>query len=133
MKNLIKPIIILIFILILSIFFWNRKQQTKYEISGFTQGTTYSIKYFANEPIITQKSIDSILQLYDLELSTYIPISKISKINKNDSTVVTGKWFQEVFKLSQQVHKESNGLFDPTIGILVNAYGFGPQSALSWR
>jgi thiamine biosynthesis lipoprotein len=97
-----------------------------HELLGNTQGTTYSIKYFANESIITQKSIDSILRLFDLELSTYIPVSKISKINQNDTTVVTGKWFQEVLKLSQQVHQESKGLFDPTIGILVNAYGFGP-------
>lgn len=114
-------------IIVIAIFVWNRKVSNKHEIAGNTQGTTYSIKYFAKEKIVTQKSIDSILQLFDMELSTYVPISQISKINQNDSTVIAGKWFQEVFKLSQQIHQESKGLFDPSIGILVNAYGFGPQ------
>ena len=31
------------------------------------------------------------------------------------------------FKASNQIFKETNGLFDPTIGVLVNAYGFGPS------
>lgn len=127
MKNLAKPLLLLICIIVISIFFWNKRQNSKHEITGNTQGTTYSIKYFNPKPIISPKSIDSILQLFDMQLSTYIPISQISKINQNDTTVVTGKWFQDVFKLSKQIHQESNGLFDPTIGILVNAYGFGPQ------
>ena len=64
---------------------------------------------------------------FDLSLSTYRPDSKISKINAGDSTVVVDDFFTETFQLSNQIYKETNGLFDPTIGILVNAYGFGPN------
>ena len=38
--------------------------------------------------------------------------------------------FQEVFKTSEEIYKESNGYFDPTVGNLVNAYGFGPDHTL---
>jgi thiamine biosynthesis lipoprotein len=127
LKNLIKPIIVLIGVIIIAVFIFNRNKTKKHEIFGNTQGTTYSIKYFAENETITQKSIDSILQLFDTELSTYIPTSKISKINQNDTTIIVNNWFKDVYKLSYQVYQESNGLFDPTIGILVNAYGFGPK------
>lgn len=51
----------------------------------------------------------------------------ISKINQGDSTIVVDKWFVDTFTVSNQIYKETNGLFDPTIGVLVNAYGFGPN------
>jgi thiamine biosynthesis lipoprotein len=58
-------------------------------------------------------------------VSTYLPDSDISKINRGDSTVVVDSIFKEVFKISEAVNKKSNGYFDPTIGVLRNAYGFG--------
>ena len=126
MKNSIK-ILVFIAVLLVAIYFFYANKDKSYLITGNTQGTTYTIKYFSNKEIVTKKSIDSILQLFDLELSTYIPESKISKINANDTTIVINNWFKDVFQLSNKVYLESNGLFDPTIGILVNAYGFGPK------
>jgi thiamine biosynthesis lipoprotein len=38
--------------------------------------------------------------------------------------------FREVFELSGLVYKASGGYFDPTVGPLVNAWGFGPEKAL---
>ena len=67
------------------------------------------------------------LTAFDLSLSTYRPDSKISKINAGDSTVVVDDFFTETYQLSNQIYKETKGLFDPTIGVLVNAYGFGPN------
>lgn len=126
MKNSIK-ILVFIAVLLGAIYFFYANKNKSYLITGNTQGTTYTIKYFSDKENISKESIDSILHLFDLELSTYIPESKISKINENDTTIVVNNWFKEVFQLSSQVYKESNGLFDPTIGILVNAYGFGPK------
>ena len=96
-------------------------------IQGEAQGSTYSIKYIALEEKVTKNQIDSLLTAFDLSLSTYRPDSKISKINTGDSTVVVDDFFTETFQLSDQIFKETNGLFDPTIGVLVNAYGFGPN------
>ena len=98
-----------------------------YIIQGEAQGSTYSIKYIASEEKVTKNQIDSLLTAFDLSLSTYRPDSKISKINSGDSTVVVDDFFTETFQLSNQIYKETKGLFDPTIGVLVNAYGFGPN------
>lgn len=98
-----------------------------YTIQGEAQGSTYSIKYIASEEKVTKYQIDSLLTAFDLSLSTYRPDSKISKINSGDSTVVVDDFFTETFQLSNQIYKETKGLFDPTIGVLVNAYGFGPN------
>lgn len=98
-----------------------------YSIHGETQGTTFAIKYVSLKEQITKKSIDSLLETFDLSLSTYRPDSKISKINAGDSNVVVDDYFVKTFSTSNQIYKETNGLFDPTIGVLVNAYGFGPS------
>lgn len=98
-----------------------------YTIQGEAQGSTYSIKYIANKELVTKTQIDSLLTVFDLSLSTYREDSKISKINAGDSTVVVDNFFMETFKASDVIYKQTNGLFDPTIGVLVNAYGFGPD------
>ena len=96
-------------------------------IQGEAQGTTYSIKYIANQEVVSKKQTDSLLLAFDMSLSTYRDDSKISKINSGDSTVVVDDLFVENFKISSEIYKETSGLFDPTIGVLVNAYGFGPN------
>ena len=117
-------------LLFLSILFISCKEEIKEQhfiISGEAQGSTYNIKYIANEMIVTKMEMDSILNEFDLSLSTYRNDSKISKINEGDSTIIVDDYFKETFKISNQIYNETNGLFDPTIGVLVNAYGFGPK------
>ena len=115
------------FLVVAILFISCDKSTDFYTIQGEAQGSTYSIKYIAIEEKVTKNQIDSLLTAFDLSLSTYRPDSKISKINSGDSTVVVDDFFTETFQLSNQIYKETNGLFDPTIGVLVNAYGFGPN------
>jgi thiamine biosynthesis lipoprotein len=103
----------------------NHKEQI-FVIQGEAQGSTYAIKYIHTNEVIKKAAIDSLLVAFDLSLSTYRPDSKISKINAGDSTVVVDDFFVETFKTSQNIYQVTNGFFDPTIGVLVNAYGFGP-------
>ncbi len=98
------------------------KNQTR----GNALGTTYSIIYISDESLDFQREIDSVFQVVNQSLSTYIPTSDISKINNGDSTITVDHMFQEVFGVSSKVHKASEGYFDPTIGVLANAWGFGP-------
>ncbi|WP_222983521.1 FAD:protein FMN transferase [Flagellimonas meishanensis] len=98
---------------------------------GNALGTTYSIIYMADGPLDFQREIDSVLQVLNQSLSTYIPTSDISRINDGDSTVVVDHMFQEVFEVSTQVHGASNGYFDPTVGVLANAWGFGPGEPMN--
>lgn len=95
------------------------------KIEGEAQGTTWHISYLSARNINYQTGIDSLLKKIDSSMSTYLPVSLISRINNNDSSVVVDKYFVDVFNKSMEVSEKTGGLFDVTIGPLVNAWGFG--------
>jgi thiamine biosynthesis lipoprotein len=64
-------------------------------------------------------------------MSTYIPDSDISRINRGDTTLQVDAMFREVFEQATTVYHASSGSFDPTVGILVDAWGFGPGEAMA--
>ena len=98
---------------------------------GDALGTTYSILYAdtkANESVLD--SIDAIFLRMNQSMSTYWPNSIISKINRGEAVVADAD-FKNVFRASKLVWQQTNGYFDPTVGALVNAYGFGPEKPLA--
>lgn len=109
----------------------NTDTKVRNENVGGALGTSYSIISISSEKLDLEKDIDSVFAVINHSLSTYIPESDISRINKGDSTIAVDKMFQEVFSLSKSIHKETNGFFDPTVGTLVNAWGFGPERQIS--
>ena len=101
-------------------------------LHGFALGTSYNIQYVANLSVDeVQNGIDSIFHVINKSLSTYLPQSDISKINRGDTTVVVDHHFRAVFEKATEVWKATGGYFDPTVGILVNAYGFGPGKSIT--
>lgn len=98
---------------------------------GAALGTSYSIITITETPMDLQNDIDSVFAVINHSLSTYIQESDISRINNGDSTVVIDQMFKEVFQLSKNVYVETNGFFDPTVGTLVNAWGFGPERQIT--
>ncbi len=103
----------------------NRSINNTIKISGAAQGTTYNITYLAGQHSNYREAFDSIFKKIDLSLSTYVPASIISRINKNDSAVMVDDYFSAVFNKSIEVSKTTNGVFDVTVAPIVNAYGFG--------
>jgi len=103
----------------------------KNQTTGGALGTSYSIIYLAGEALDYQSEIDSVFNAVNASLSTYIPDSDISKINQGDSTIVVDHMFRDVFRLSKTVYEATNGYFDPTVGPLVNAWGFGPEASVA--
>ncbi len=100
-------------------------------IKGDAFGTTFTIQYYdPSEVNEIEKGIDSVIYRVNKSVSTYMPNSDISKINRGDSTVVVDAIFKKVFSISEEVFINSNGYFDPTIGVLRNAYGFGDTKPL---
>lgn len=99
-------------------------------LQGNAFGTTFSIQYFSDMEFDIEKGTDSIFYAVNKSVSTYMPNSDISKINTGDSTIVVDDIFKDVYELSEYVYKESDGYFDPTIGVLRNAYGFGDEKPL---
>lgn len=100
-------------------------KENVYYIKGEAQGTTYSITYIAKAPV-EKVAIDSILQVIDLSMSTYIDNSLISKINRGENLPIDPH-FEKVFSASFDIYWQSKGAFDPSIGQLINAWGFGKK------
>ena len=99
----------------------------EHSIAGEALGTSYHIKYYSEESIPIEKALDSIFERVNRSMSTYREDSDISRINRGDSVVKVDTLFRKVFELSEKVYSESEGYFDPTVGNLVNFYGFGPK------
>ncbi len=100
-------------------------------IQGDALGTTYSILYVDNQPNETlAEAVDAVFLRANQSMSTYWPNSIISKINR-DEAIKTDKDLRQVFAAARAVWQATDGFFDPTVGALVNAYGFGPDQALS--
>lgn len=94
-------------------------------LQGEAFGTTYTIQLYASETPELEKALDSVFYKVNQSVSTYMPQSDISKINAGDSTIQVDDVFKEVYRVSEIVYQKSEGYFDPTIGVLRNAYGFG--------
>lgn len=117
----------IIFILFISC---NEKVAKEYTLTGNAFGTTYNIKFFSSEKLNALKGIDSVINAVNQSVSTYSPVSDISRINMGDATLTVDSIFKEVFQISETIYKKSNGYFDPTVGVLRNAYGFGEEKPL---
>ena len=129
--GLSKALLIFFWIVGLS-FFACKKSNEPYPVKVVGQdfGTTYHITYYDADQRDLTKQVDSLFYLINKSLSTYISTSDISKINKGDTSIIVDNFFTEVFFKSKKVYNETNGIFDPTIDVLVNAWGFGPQTPL---
>ncbi len=105
------------------------------EISGATMGTLYQIKVVPREP--AEPDIDALRSLIEAELdavntrmSTYDPDSELSRFNAHASTepFPVSEMTFGVFQMAQEISEQTRGAFDITIGLLVNAWGFGPAA-----
>lgn len=95
-------------------------------LTGTTMGPiVYNIKYLGDTNY--QVAIDSLLEAFNQSLSTYIPDSEISRFNENDSLAFQSPFFYPILELSKDIHQLTEGAFDPTLGPLINAWGFGPN------
>jgi thiamine biosynthesis lipoprotein len=99
-------------------------------ITGFAQGTTYSMVFENSknlDPQDVNNKVGKILHAFDMSLSLYIDSSIVSRVNRND-TVTCDSFFIENFNKSRTIWQLTGGAFDVTVGPLVKAWGFGPDS-----
>lgn len=90
---------------------------------GFVFGTTYHLIYESDSDLHTQ--IMGEIAKVDWSLSTYKDTSVISRVNKNDQSVVLDPHFLTVYQKALEVTTVTEGAFDMTVAPLVNAWGFG--------
>jgi len=118
-------------VVIILLLFWKFQQDRRLEnyqlLTGRTMGPiAYNIKYLDSDERNYQLEVDSLLQAFNQSLSTYIPSSEISRFNSSDRFEFESGYFFPVLQLSKTIHQLTGGAFDPTVGPLVNAWGFGP-------
>jgi FAD:protein FMN transferase len=103
------------------------------EIQGPTMGSDYIIKYKGNMDLTSE--VDSILEAFSFQFSTYDPNSVIYLFNNNDSlglqAIYPGKqsceWWKSLMDYAQDAYTISSGAFDPSLGPLLSYWGFGDQ------
>ena len=97
------------------------------EIKGYAQGTTFSIIYEDSAKKDFSTAIDSLLNVVDLQMSTYDTNSFISKFNSEKILSLDLKnqdLFIYCFNKSKYFHNITNGAFNPAIFPLVKYWGF---------
>ena len=105
-------------------------QDKMQRFQGDALGTSYNVRYFDTAPSErVSDSIDAVFLRMNQSMSTYWPNAIISKVNR-DEPVTTDADFKKVFQTAKDIWQQSDGYFDPTVGALVNAYGFGPAKSL---
>ncbi|MFB1489052.1 MULTISPECIES: FAD:protein FMN transferase [unclassified Thiocapsa] len=76
------------------------------------------------------RRMESILDQVIAEISTYEPTSELSRLNANPGTdwIPISPELHALIAEGQRIADLSNGVFDITVGPLVNRWGFGPES-----
>lgn len=97
-----------------------------YQVSGYAQGGTYSIKYRGGDlkPQQVSALADSLLNEIDFTLSGYNKNSLLSRLNRGEQVILT-PMFAEVYRLSYEMWELSDGAFDAACGPLFDIWGFG--------
>ena len=94
-------------------------------------GTSYSLAVYSDEDTQnTFSKVSNILENVNQEMSTYIVNSSISQINQAeiDKWITVSRDFLNVLTYAIDLCYQSNGVYDVSIGKLVNIWGFGPDT-----
>ena len=97
-------------------------------------GTSYSVTIHSKlDSQNTFFQVSNILNKINQDMSTYIDNSLISRVNQSE----IGQWtkvskdFIEVLNYAIEICNQSKGIYDVSIGKLVNLWGFGPDNVNS--
>lgn len=103
------------------------KKETYRMLEGETMGTYYKVTVNDPDGMVTKESLDSLLVALNMEVSTYIDSSVISRFNqaKDSFLAVKATHFLANLERSALLDSLSHGAFDPTVMPLVNYWGFG--------
>ncbi len=114
------------YLILVFITFFSCSELKKTSLSGLIFGTSYNIQFYSSGNSNYSNEIVDIFKEIDMSMSTYKKTSIISRVNNNNS-VQLDDHFKNVFSFSKKIYKITGGRFDPSIGLLVNYWGFGPE------
>lgn len=93
--------------------------------TGKIHGTYYSATYLQPKGVDLQQKLEQRMREFEMSLSPFNKQSIIARINQNDNSVRTDKYFETMYAMAKQVSERTDGAFDITVAPLVNAWGFG--------
>ena len=114
------------YLILVFITFFSCSELKKTSLSGLIFGTSYNIQFYSAGNSNYSNEIVDIFKEIDTSMSTYKKTSIISRVNNNNS-VQLDDHFKNVFGFSKKIYEITGGRFDPSIGLLVNYWGFGPE------
>lgn len=115
------------FLFLLTAFSCVKPPEKLIKLKGIAFGTSFNIHYKDRLKRNFKNDFEHIFEKMNQSVSTYHPKSKISKINQGDTNILIDTILKVVFKKSLKIYEETDGFFDPSVGVLVNAWGFGPK------
>ena len=114
------------YLVLVFITFFSCSELKKTSLSGLIFGNSYNIQFYGSGNSNYSNEIVDIFKEIDMSMSTYKKTSIISRVNNNNS-VQLDDHFKNVFSFSKKIYEITGGRFDPSIGLLVNYWGFGPE------
>ena len=114
------------YLILVFITFFSCSELKKTSLTGLIFGTSYNIQFYSSGNSNYSNEIVDIFNEIDMSMSTYKKNSIISRVNNNNS-VQLDDHFKNVFSFSKKIYEITGGRFDPSIGLLVNYWGFGPE------
>lgn len=118
-RNIIIPFAMGLFISLISC----KQKETYRDFSGAVWHTSYNIQYEAAKDL--NDSIVNVFKEVEATLSAFNDSSLISRVNKSHTPLMCNTMLTELFNESKRINLISKGAFDPTVGPLVNMWGFG--------
>lgn len=101
------------------------------QLAGATMGTTWSVKFVGSRTSAQtlRRAIDIALHRVIHQMSPWESESDIVRFNRSRP----GEWqtlpreFSQVIEVALRIARQSGGAYDPTVGGLVDLWGFGPS------
>ena len=127
MTSVVKTFIYLSVSILLLATSCKQEKLVYYEVSGYAQGTTYTVKYSSSHKDYFSISFDSILNELDNQLSIYDSSSFISIVNDFSDTcfwISDFQLFNNCIIKSNEVFNLSEKTFNPALYPLINYWGF---------
>lgn len=108
-------------------------RQSQLVFDGRTMGTTYQVKLVPSEQSVSDdlgQKIQSRLDSLNNTFTTYRQDSELMLLNRAPvgQVYAVSQDMLHVLNTAKEVHQLTSGAFDPTVGALVNLWGFGPEN-----
>jgi thiamine biosynthesis lipoprotein len=104
---------------------------------GETMGSVYTVKIVGTnlapaDVDALKQEVDDRLKEVNRQMSHYIPDSELSRFNRAPANTPfkISPEFARVLRFALDLNRRSKGAFDPTLGPVINLWGFGEQTDL---